>query len=144
MCCYYFPVVLLKRSAIIPCFCQKIDVTIPLFCQKRGRHFYAVLSKGYAIILFFLQNFWHYYGWKAPFSAQDLNSRIFVHESYCRLPQSIFATWGGYLNTTRNFRSYLVLNSQCSLKQVSIINSAISTSVIFIYNLAQLESDWSI
>ena len=46
---------------------------------------------------------------------------------------------GGYLNTTRNFRSYLVLNSQCSLKRVSIINSAISTSVIFIYDLQEVK-----
>ena len=135
MCCYYFPVVLLKRSAIIPCFCQKIDVTIPLFCQKRGAIFSLFCQKGTPLFCSFCKNCWHYYGWKAPFSAQDLNSRIFVHESYCRLPQSIFATWGGYLNTTRNFRSYLVLNSQCSLKRVSIINSAISTSVIFIYDL---------
>ena len=46
---------------------------------------------------------------------------------------------GRYLNITRNFRSYLVLNSQCSLKQVSIINSAISTSVIFIYDLQEVK-----
>jgi len=131
VCCYYFPVVLLKRSAIIPCFCQKTYVIIPLFCQKNGRHFYAVLSKGYAIILFFLQNFWHYYGWKAPFSAQDLNSRIFVHESYCRFPQSIFATWGGYLNITLNFRSYCVLILQCSLVPISLINRAISEASYF-------------
>ena len=37
----HYSVVLLKRGAIIPCFCQKMDVIIPLFVKK-GRQFFVV------------------------------------------------------------------------------------------------------
>ena len=43
----------------------------------------------------------------------------------------MLSTWGGYLNITRYFRSYVVLNPQCSLVHVYIINRAISEASYF-------------
>ena len=131
MCCYYFPVVLLKRSAIIPCFCQKIDVTIPLFCQKRGAIFFAVLSKGYAIILFFLQKLLTLLWLKSTVFSPRSEFSYLCSWKLLQISPKYLCNLGGISKHNSYFQIILCTYLQCSLVPVSLINRAISEASYF-------------
>ena len=64
-----------------------------------------------------------------------------VTKDHLKFSFDMLSTWGGYLNTTRYFRSYCVLILQCSLVPVSIINSAISKTSYFFMIVKEVKQE---
>ena len=136
--------ILLKRSAIIPCFCQKMDVIIPLFCQKRGAFFRCFVKKGRHYSVPFAKKWtllWtekrRFQPFRSEYSWFFVKVATSLLQWYC---YQLVPTCGGYLIPIY-FRSYLWNNLQCSCSLVSIINSAISKCHI---SLVEERESWTI